>query len=134
MIGDDDEPEIDADPSVPSDEAAVDSRAYERKLNEQELRMAEAKSFWTQALAHPIGRRELWAILQRCGAFETPFAVSPVGFPDHEAAWFRAGQYSLGQSLLISWLNHDRVGTLQMLAEHHPQLQAPPKPKRRKRD
>ena len=132
----DDEPEIigpeAADDEAPADAAAADRGAYTRKLNAQEVRERESQHFWRSVFSVPVGRREMWAVLERCGTFETPFAASPTGFPDPVAAWHRAGQHSLGNSLYLSWLRLDPDGVNLMLREHHPQLKKPEKPRKKR--
>ena len=136
MTADDDEPEIlgpDEESDTDADSSAVDRGALSRKVDEAKKREIESRSFWTQALAHPIGRRELWAVLESAHAFEVPFAASKLGFPDPNAAWFFSGQHSFGVQLYLSWLKLAPEGVALMLQENHPQLKAPPPARRKKR-
>lgn len=56
-----------------------------------------AIEWWKRCLSDPIGRREIWKIINdRCRAFNTTFAVGPSGFPQIEASWFHAGEKSVG--------------------------------------
>ena len=123
----------DADDLTQDDDAptqdASDERAYERKLTKIEQDRAEAQLFWQQALAHPIGRREIWRILDSAHPFETKFACGPNGFPQSEATWFHAGQQDFGLRLYHSLLLLNREGTLLMQDEHDPRFAKPTPPK-----
>ena len=128
------DPEEFADDAA-ADDAPADSATvgYTKKLNEIERRDIEAREFWKQVFAHPIGRRELWGILQATHAFEERFACGPNGFPQVEATWFHAGEQALGQRLFLSWQRFDPQGVFLMQQEHDPRL-AKPKPPKRKRN
>ena len=67
MTGDDEEPENDA--PATDDEAPVDNaasrKAYARKVTALEQRQRESQAFWEAVFATPLGRREMWAILDR---------------------------------------------------------------------
>lgn len=131
-----DEPELDfGDDATAYDapaESASERRAYEKKLNKAERREFEARQFWKAAFAHPVGRRELWGILQAAHAFEERFACGPNGFPQPEATWFHAGEQAVGQRLFMSWQALDPHGVFLMQIEHDPRFAKPkpPKPKR----
>ena len=115
-------------------EDSTDARAYARKLSKIEQDKAEAKLFWKQALAHPIGRREIWRILDAAHPFETKFACGPNGFPNEQATWFHAGQQEFGLRLYHSLLLLNREGVLLMQDENDSRFAkpAPPKAKRGK--
>ena len=117
---------------VSADELSEDDRAHTKKLNDLERREAEGSKFWSQVFAHPVGRREMWGILQATHAFEERFACGPNGFPQPEATWFHAGEQALGQRMFFSWQRLDPQGVLLMLQEYHPHF-AKPKPPKRKR-
>jgi hypothetical protein len=131
-----DELEVDfnsaTDDDTPTD-SAVALLGYEKKLSAKERQDAESQRFWSQILAHPVGRRELWQILQQAHAFEERFACGPNGFPQPEATWFHAGEMSLGLRLFLSWQKIDPKGVLLMQQEHDPRFAKPKPPKTRKR-
>ena len=113
-------------------EDAGDERTFARKLSAIERDKAEAKLFWEQALAHPIGRREIWRIIAAGKPFETTFACGPNGTPQDIATWFHAGAKDISERLFFSLLLLNREGVLLMLDEHDPRFKkpAPPKAKR----
>jgi hypothetical protein len=113
-------------------EDAGESAFYERKLNKQEREQLEARKFWKAAFSTPVGRRELWGILQATHAFEERFACGPNGFPQTEATWFHAGQQAFGQRLFLSWQVFDPEGVFLMQQEHDARF-ARPKPQKRRR-
>jgi hypothetical protein len=130
-----DDLEFDTDYAAADDspaESAVARIGYEKKLNEQERKELEASKFWAQVFAHPVGRREMWAILQSAHTFEERFACGPNGFPNADATWFEAGQQSLGLRLFMSWQRFHPEGVLLMQQEHDPRFQKPKPPKRRR--
>lgn len=106
--------------------------AYEKKLTSAEIDAAEAKFFWAQVLGHPIGRREIWRLLEAMHPFETKFACGPNGFPQKEASWHALGEQQLGLRFYHSLLQLDRAGTLLMQDEHDPRFAKPEKPKRQR--
>ena len=116
---------------VPTDDA-VSGKSYERKLNAQERDAREAEAFWQQVFNHPIGRREMWRILDAAHTFEERFACGPNGFPNREATWFEAGKQSFGLQLFMSWQRIYPEGVFGMQREHDPRLR-PAKPPRKQR-
>ncbi len=134
--GDPDEPDEqnpdDADDAVPTAQPTVDAanpKGVKKARREQSIRQDEAKAFWTAVFASPIGRREMWGVLQAAHTFNPVFAMGPTGFPDQAATWFQAGEQGLGQRLWKSWLAMDRDGVILMMNEYDPQLpkKQPPK-------
>lgn len=77
------------------------SASNEQDVKDQEdktkIEAREAAQFWRAALADPVGRREIYKVLNLSEAFSAPFAAVGVGFPDPHATFFRAGQISIGQ-------------------------------------
>ena len=94
----------------------------ERKIDREKR---EARLFWSGILADPIGRRELYRLLQSCKAFEQTFACGPNGFPQPEATWFHAGAHDFGSRFFQSLCVMDREGAFLMLDEHDPRFTRP---------
>jgi hypothetical protein len=135
MTGDDDE--LDSDSSDVREQPGVDAadaRSYRKQRNTAEFRKRQAQEFWQRVFADPIGRREMWGILQEAHAFEERFACGPSGFPQPEATWFQAGIQSLGQRLFQSWTILDRAGVFMMLDEFDPRFVKPKPAKNREGD
>jgi hypothetical protein len=130
--GDQDEPQIATDIETPVDDAGS-TKGYVKKLNAIEIRRLEAQQFWSWALESPIGRRELWGILQEAHVFGEHFACGPNGFPQPEATWFHAGEQSLGMRLFLSWQVLSPEGVLKMLQEHDSRYRKPAPPQRKRR-
>lgn len=102
----------------------------------QEERLSAAEVFWRGVLADPVGRREVWQLLQAAHTFEERFACGPNGFPQPEATWFHAGEQSFGQRFYQKLQFVDREGVWLMQDEHDPRYARPPstqKPRRRSR-
>lgn len=81
-----------------------------------------SKEFWRSILADEVGRAEVWELLRSGGAFETPFAIGPNGFPQPEATWCRAGVRDFVLGLYQRLLAIDLEGTRLMLIEHDNQF------------
>ena len=122
MTGDDDELDSSDSELQQSGVDAADVRSYRRQRNTAEFRKRQAREFWQRVFADPIGRREMWGILQEAHAFETRFACGPSGIPQPEATWFEAGKQDLGQRLFQSWTILDRAGVFLMLDEYDPRF------------
>lgn len=129
MIGDDEPEHDELDDDDPVDEQLAEDN---RKLTEIEIRRAEAEQFWKQIFAHPVGRREMWGILDNGSAFEDRFGASPTGFPDPLASYGYAGEQRLALRLYHSWQILSPEGTLLMMQEHHPAFKKPERPKRKR--
>lgn len=140
MIGDDDDDprmsplassssELEPEVEEGQDNAASPTQ-LRRKASRKWLADKEGERFWKAVFADPIGRREMWRILQAGHCFEERFACGPNGFPQTEATWFEAGQQSLAQRLYQTWERMDRAGVFQMLDEFDPRFAKPPKPKK----
>ena len=132
-----DDEDLDNDAPATDDETpvadAASRKAYARKLTEIEQRQRESQAFYEAVFATPLGRREMWAILERAHAFEDRFACSPNGSPYPESTWFQAGEKSVGTSLYLSWLKLVPNGVTLMLQENYGPLKPPEPPKKRKR-
>ncbi len=116
------------DDDAPTQDAG-DARAYERKLTALEIDRAESKMFWKQALSHPIGRREIWRVIEAGKPFETVFACGPNGTPQDIATWFHAGAKDVSERLFFSLLLLNREGVLLMLDENDTRFKKPTPPK-----
>jgi hypothetical protein len=108
-----------------NEDSASDAESYNEKISAKERCEKEAADFWKYVLSHPIGRREMWKILQAASTFEERFACGPNGFPQPEATWFKAGEQSLGLRLFLSWQIIDPAGVLLMQQEHDPRFVKP---------
>lgn len=109
----------DQQPESPHPNAATGAgvRRQKEKLKDQ---AALVREFWSAVLRDPIGRAEVWRILQSGGLFAPPFACGPNGFPQPEATWFKAGQHGLVQAEYHRLMRIDFEGVRLMLSEHDP--------------
>lgn len=116
----DETPRADARPADAPDAADPDAikKVRRRKARAED----EARAFWGRVLGDPVGRRELWGILEALKWRETPFQVGPNGFPQPEATWFQAGQREAGLRLYHKLVHHTREGVALMLDEHDPRF------------
>lgn len=125
MSGDDDAPDDtdqqEGQPEQPFD--AGEPAAVRKRETKAQLARRRADDWWRKTMADPVGRRELWGILQgECHAFDERFACGPNGFPQPEATWFQAGQQSIGLRLYQTLLARDPQGTLAMMTENDPRF------------
>lgn len=116
-----DETEGAADVAQQNDDAAS-PRKVNRKRREKDRQEVESKEFWRGVFASPVGRREMWKLLQDAHTFEERFACGPNGFPQPEATWFQAGEQSLGQRIYRTFARDHLEGVLQMHHENDPQF------------
>lgn len=82
----------------------------------------DATLFWRTVLADPIGRREMWQILQSGGAFDQRYGVTANGSPEPIETQRQEGEQRFSFRLYLSWLRLDPEGMAQMMREHHPAL------------
>ena len=119
----DDEGSATADTGAPNvaDAAHVVRRRRDtrRKARREE---DERQEFWINVLSTPIGRREMWGILDAGHAFSERFATGPNGFPQPEATWKEAGEQSLAFRIYLSWLRLAPEEVALMMRENHPSL------------
>ena len=131
MIDGDDEqspePSDDAQPDTGPVDAA-DPVAHRKRLTKAALRHREIERFWQRVFDDPVGRAEMWGILQQAGTFEDRFGVGPNGFPQPEQSWFHMGARSLGLRLFLSWGALARNGVMMMQDEHDPRFTRPKMP------
>lgn len=128
--GDDEQPTEPSDESQP-DTGPVDASdpvVHRKRLTKQALYHRDVQRFWEGVFADPVGRAEMWGILQQAGTFDDRFGVGPNGFPQPEASWFHMGARSLGLRLFQSWVVLARVGVFLMQDEHDPRFARPKMP------
>lgn len=89
------------------------ARARKNRKREED----RGADFWRAVLSDPVGRAEVWQLLQEGGLFATPFAVGPNGFPQPEATWFTAGKKALVESLFLRLMGVDIDGVKLMLTD-----------------
>ena len=127
----------DEDEPLPSDQITVDaaSPAGLRQQRRTVKRAAEeTKDFWKRVFAEPVGRREMWGLLNNdFHAFTSVFSASPTGFPDPNASWYQRGQQDMGMWLYHRWMALEPEGVRLMHVENDPRF-AKPKLPRRKND
>lgn len=124
MSGDDDDPDDDQQlEGEPKPYDAGEPAAVRKRETKAQLRARQADEWWRRMLADPVGRREMWGIIQtECHAFEERFACGPSGFPQAEATWFEAGRQSVGQRLFQTMFMRDPVNAMMMLTENDPRF------------
>lgn len=118
-------------PADEADETPDLGNAVTRKERETRIQREarEGIDFWRAALSTIVGRRELWAFLQSCHAFEERFACGPNGHPQPDATWYHAGERDTGQRLYRSLFRIDRDAIGKMHDENDPAF-AKPKPRK----
>lgn len=124
---DDPEAEPRADAPLPDQARADDPATARRQRTKRAKAEDEARAFWTAVFADPVGRREMWGLLEAARWREDDFACGPTGFPYPEAAWFRLGEKRLAERVFMSWMKLARDGALLMLDEHDPRFADPKK-------
>ncbi|MDE2107014.1 MAG: hypothetical protein KGL39_57940 [Patescibacteria group bacterium] len=116
------EDENEPEPVNAGDVETVDAGSPEgvTKQRRAARKTVEKKStFWKRMLADADGRAEIWALIAGdLHAFNTDFSVSPVGFPDPNAAWYRRGEQDAGLRLYHKLLELDPDGIKLMHDEH----------------
>jgi len=131
MIGGDDEVDLnepdDLQPGPDNDDAG-DPIVHRKRLTKAAIRHRDVEKFWKAIFDDPIGRAEMWSILQQAGTFDDRFGVGPNGFPQPEASWFHMGARSLGLRLFQSWMALARDGVFLMQNEHDPRFARPKMP------
>lgn len=132
---DDETESLDPPALAPSVDAATPEgmRRQERKADRDKRETVE---FWRRIFADPIGRREMWALLfgpDSTHAFNPDFPVSPVGFPDPNAAWYRRGEQDFGLRQYHRWLALCPEGVMLMHREHDARFAEKPTRRARKK-
>lgn len=120
----DDEPQAEPEEGeLPSGQATVDAaslKTLRRQRDKRTIEEREGDAFWASVFASPVGRREMWRLLDDdCGLFHAnAFACGPNGFPQPEATWFRAGAKDFARRLFDRWEVLDFQGVYMMRVEH----------------
>jgi hypothetical protein len=100
-------------------DAANPARLRDRRKREV-IEKENSDNFWRRVLSDPVGRKEVWKLLQAGHAFEERFACGPNGFPQTEATWFQAGEQAfvlrIYQSLLV--LDRDAIALMHDEYDH----------------
>lgn len=107
-----------AEAAEPLNDDAASRTGLESKRRRISREQREGLEFWRGVFASPVGRREMFAILQSAHTFEDRFACGPNGFPQPEATWFQAGEHAFGQRLYLTWSKNHRVEVLLMHDEN----------------
>lgn len=127
----DDEPE---EEPLPETTNLTDPKSQRRSRDRIKREAQEEESFWRAVFNDKTGRRTMWRLLQDdCHGFTPPFACGPNGFPQPEATWFQAGQYTIGQRLAQRWQQMAAEGYALMMTENDPRY-VKAKPDRRQPD
>ena len=100
----------------------ADLEADEKARVRKRIEELESRRFWRGVFNDPVGRREMWTLLNDVGTFQTKFMCTPVGFPDPNATWFEAGKKSVGEWLMKLMLRKARAGFLRMQEEFDPEV------------
>ena len=132
VLPDEDPPE--EEEFIPAAEAETVDSASQEGLRQQTRRQKRAanqtKDFWRKVFADPIGRREIWGLLNDdMHAFTAIFPAGPVGFPDELAAYYRRGEQDMGLRLYHRWMALQPDAIRQMHLENDPRFA---KPRRRR--
>lgn len=123
MSGDDDDTDDQPEDGQPQAFDAGEPSAVRKRETKAQIKQRRADEWWRRILADPVGRLEMWGIIQsECHAFEERFACGPNGFPQAEATWFEAGRQSVGQRLFLTLMARDPVNTMLMLTEYDPRF------------
>ena len=85
-------------------------------------REKQATEFWQAMFSTPVGRREMWTILNDLHPFETMYGISPGGFPDPTATAAHMAVQQHGLGLFLKWQNRDPEGIRIMLLENDPRF------------
>jgi hypothetical protein len=97
-------------------QAADTEQAAEDQQSKTKMEARQASDFWRGLLRTPIGRREIHKLLTMVRAFESsPFAATPIGFPDPQATFFNAGQIEQGRAVyqMLAILARDELFAMQ---------------------
>lgn len=127
-MNDDDAPSDDPpedDEHLPAEQRTVDAsskREHRKRIRKQKFSAQEADRFWALVFDTPIGRREMWGLLQAAHTFETQFPAGTVGFPDPNAAWYARGEQDYGSRLHRAWMLRCPAQVILMHQENDPQF------------
>lgn len=108
---------------VPPNAADPKSARESRRRGKEAER--DALAFWQTVFADPIGRKEMWDILEYCHTFRMVFGCGGrLDLPQAEASWVHAGEQSVGMHLFRQWMGRAPDNVLLMMREHDPKLRA----------
>lgn len=134
MLPDDDPPEDDPaqvpdeiEPDSPVDKDRRDNARRESQARRIKREAKEGEAFWRDALASPVGRRELWALLGDLSTFRERYATSPNGGSAPEKQDYWRGQRDAGLALWRKLMRLDAQNVLLMHTEHDPEVAQPKK-------
>jgi hypothetical protein len=97
-------------------QAADTEQATEDQQNKNKFEARQASEFWRSVMRTAIGRREIFKLLNMVRAFESsPFAATPIGFPDPQATFFNMGQIEQGRAVyqMLAIVARDELFALQ---------------------
>lgn len=115
--------ETDGEHPLPDPREVVDAGSPEgvaRATKERNRKQSRSDELWTAFLATPIGREQIWAVLQDLGTWETRYGCGPNGFPQETQTYFNLGQRDYGLRLYRSLLVIDGPMVLLMHTENDP--------------
>ena len=95
------------DAAQPSQQVTVDASSitqFNDIKDEQKRHEREGAAFWQGVFASPVGRREVWKLLNKFNTFKTVFADHGAGFPDNNETWYAHGQQMTGLGLYQTWI------------------------------
>lgn len=115
-------------PADSEQHSAVDTQRAAKLRRGKKDEAREAVQFWHEVFSSPVGRREMWKILNELHPFDTKLANSPVGFPDERGTWMHLGRQITGQRLHQLWYAQFPALVLQMQQENDPNFPKPVKP------
>lgn len=104
-------------PAPPNPDAS-DPDEQQRLVDMRRRQGLEAREFWQLVFSTPVGRREMYALLEACHWSGQTHMAGPNGTPDPAASQYRTGQRDLGINLFLNWLRLNREGVMLMLDEN----------------
>lgn len=125
-------PDETVEQQAPQQDSASSAGALRKRQTRSRSEQKQAEKFWKGVLADPVGRREMWRILQDGHCFDTRFACGPNGFPQTEATWFQAGEQAFVLGLYQKWMLVDRAGVFLMHDEHDARFSRAGRPPRQR--
>ena len=102
-------------PEIPN---AADDIYMEKQARAKRRADKKALDFWVSVFNDAVGRAEMWKLLAEMGTFKSEFPVTPAGFPDQNALFFRLGQAQFGRDLHDKFSSLSRGGVMKMHDEH----------------
>ncbi len=104
-------------------DSAVDPNRIRRK--KQKLLSADQQSdaFWGRVFADPVGRREMWTLLNKLHPFDVQMGLTPVGFTDERRTWMELAVQLSGQQIYQDWFTRFPEEVSLMRSENDPRFQ-----------